>query len=85
MNPNRKNRNAGRIAGMAIWVARIAAAALILVSSFALAWATSRSYGSKTDIDVKPPQLRSLHTKPPSSATRAACRSSSNQAERQVP
>ncbi|MGE5213175.1 MAG: hypothetical protein ACM3NN_05720 [Nitrospirota bacterium] len=66
MNPNRKNRNTGRIAGMAIWVARIAAAALILVSNFALAWATSRSNGSKTGIDVKPPQLRSLHTKPPS-------------------
>jgi hypothetical protein len=36
------------------------------VSNFALAWATSRSNGSKTGIDVKPPQLRSLHTKPPS-------------------
>lgn len=69
---------------MAIWVARITAAALILVSSFALAWATSRSYGSKTDIDVTA-ATKIVAYQTTVDATRAACRSSSNQAERQAP
>jgi hypothetical protein len=51
-------------------VARIAAAGLISVSSLALAWATSRNVGSKTEIDTKPAQPKSLHAKPPSGTRR---------------
>jgi len=70
MNSGVKNRNTGRFARVAIWVARMMAAALILVSSFALAWATSRSNASRLDIDVKSPQPAPLHTKPPSANKR---------------
>jgi hypothetical protein len=34
-----------------------------LISSFALAWATSHSNGSRTEIGIKPLQPRSLHAK----------------------
>ena len=64
MNSNGKNRYPGRSAHVSIRMARIAAAGLISVASLALAWATSRSTGSRTDIDIKPPQPTSLHTKP---------------------
>ena len=66
MNSSGKNRYSGRAAQVSICVARIAAAGLILISSLALAWGTSHSNGSKTDVDIKPPQPTSLHTKPPS-------------------
>src|SRR5262249_32383839 len=70
MNSNGNNRRAGRVTQMSICLARIAAAALILMSTFALAWATSRNNDSKTAIDVKAPQPRLLHTKPSSMARR---------------
>lgn len=66
MNSSGKNRYSGRAAQVSICVARIAAGGLILISSLALAWGTSHSNGSKTDVDIKPPQPTSLHTKPPS-------------------
>ena len=70
MNSDGKSRYSGRPPSISLRVARIAAAGLISVSSLALAWATSRNVGSKTEIDTKPAQPRSLHAKPPSGTRR---------------
>src|ERR1051325_11439288 len=70
MNSNGESRNSGRAPFISVQVARIAAAGLISVSSLALAWATSRNVGSKTEIDTNPAQPRSLHAKPPSGTKR---------------
>lgn len=70
MNSNGENRHSGRPPRVSVRVVRIAAAGLILVSSLALAWATSRNVGSKTEVDTKPAQPRSLHAKPPSGTKR---------------
>ena len=66
MNPDGKSRYSGRPPYISLQVARIAAAGLISVSSFALAWATSHNVGSTTETDTKPAQPKSLHAKPPS-------------------
>ena len=70
MNSDGKSRYSGRPPSISLRVARIAAAGLISVSSLALAWATSRNVGSKTETDTKPAQPRSLHAKPPSGTRR---------------
>ena len=70
MNSDGKSRYSGTPPYILLQVARIAAAGLISVSSLALAWATSRNVGSKTEIDIKPAPLKSLHAKPPSGAKR---------------
>jgi len=70
MNSDGKSRYSGRPPSISLRVARIAAAGLISVSSLALARATSRNVGSKTEIDTKPAQPRSLHAKPPSGTRR---------------
>ena len=70
MNSNGESRYSGRPPHIWVQVARIAAAGLIAVSSLALAWATSRNVGSKTETDTKPAQPRSLHAKPPSGIKR---------------
>ena len=65
MNSNGKHKCSTRAARVSIGAARVMAAALILASSVALAWATSRSNGSRADADIKPGQPKSLHTKSP--------------------
>ena len=64
MNANGKNRHSGRARRSSIRLATITIAALISVSSLAVAWATSRNVASKADIEIKPPEPRPLHTKP---------------------
>ena len=66
MNSDGKSRYSGKPPYISLQVARIAAAGLISVSSFALAWATSRNVGSTTETGTKPAQPKSLHAKPPS-------------------
>jgi hypothetical protein len=66
MNSSETNGNMGRVAGVFVRLARVTAVVLILTSSFALAWAASRTNESRAEIQVKPPQPRLLHTKPPS-------------------
>jgi hypothetical protein len=70
MNSDGKSRYSGRPPYISLRVARIAAVGLISVSSLALAWATSRNVGTRTEIDTKPAQPKSLHAKPPSGTKR---------------
>src|SRR4030095_1203605 len=70
MKSNGENRHSGRPPHVSVQVVRIAAAGLIAVSSLALAWATSRNVASKTEVETKSAQPRSLHAKPPSGTKR---------------
>ena len=66
MNSSETNRKMGRVARVSIRLARLTAVVSILTSSLALAWAASRTNGSRTEIQVKASQPKLLHPKAPS-------------------